>query len=168
MIDDRIEEGFSEDEAVAAVGNVDEVVAQIIATTPLIKIAKERAKPKKKLTALEIVLLVLGSPVWLSLLVAIIAVIFSCYVSVWSVIVSLWSVFVALAICPIGGVLGCIMDIASGYVLSGIAMLAMGIVCAGLAIFMFYGCRETTKGILIFTKKIALWIKNCFIKKEVE
>ena len=29
-----------------------------------------------------------------------------------------------------------------------------------------YGCKIVTKGILVLTKKLAVWIKNLFIKKE--
>ena len=56
MIDDRTEEGLSEEEAVSAIGSVDEVVSQIIADIPLAKIAKEKIKPKRRLWAWEIVL----------------------------------------------------------------------------------------------------------------
>ena len=41
MIDDRMEEGLSEEEAVAAIGPVDRVVNEIIAQTPLTKIVKK-------------------------------------------------------------------------------------------------------------------------------
>ncbi len=61
MIDDRMEEGLSEDEAVSAVGFVDEIVAQIVADIPLTKLVKEKTKLKKRLRAWEIVLLVLGA-----------------------------------------------------------------------------------------------------------
>ena len=61
MLDDQMEEGLSEEEAVAAVGPVDEIVRQIIADTPLAKLAKERMRPRRQLKAWEIVLLVLGS-----------------------------------------------------------------------------------------------------------
>lgn len=47
MLDDRIEEGLSEEEAVAAAGSVNEIVRQTVADIPLAKIAKERIKPKK-------------------------------------------------------------------------------------------------------------------------
>ena len=166
MIDDRMEEGLSEEEAVSAVGNVQEIVAQAIAETPLTKIAKERIKPKRRLSTTEIVLLALGSPIWLSLGIAAVAVILSLYVSLWAVIISLWSVFVSLAACSFGSVLVCIVFAVGGNGASGIAMLAAGLVCAGLAIFAFYGCHATTKGVLMLTKKTATWIKNCFIKKE--
>lgn len=166
MIDDRIEEGVLEDEAVLSVGSVEKIVEQVVADTPFAKIAKERIKPKRQIKVWEIVLLALGSPIWLSLIIALIAVIFSVYVSLWSVIISLWSVFVSLVACAVGGVVACAVLSVTGSVYTGVAMLSAGLVCAGLSIFMFYGCKLVTKGILILTKKIAIWLKNCFIKKE--
>ena len=167
MIEDQMEEGLSEEEAVSAVGTVDEIVTQIVAETPLVKIAKERIKSKRRLSAGEIVLLALGSPIWLSLAIAAFAVILSLYISLWAVIISLWAVFVSFIGCAVGGVVAGIVIACSGNALSGIAMLAVGIVCAGLSIFKFYGCKAVTDVTLILTKKMAIWTKNCFIKKEV-
>ena len=167
MIEDHMEEGLSEEEAVSAAGTVDEIVTQVVAETPLAKIAKERIKSKRRLSAGEIVLLALGSPIWLSLCIAAFAVILSLYISLWAVIISLWAVLVSFAACSIGGMMACVIFAIGGNGASGVAMLAAGIVCAGLSIFMFYGCKEATKGTLILTKKMAIWIKNCFIKKEV-
>ena len=166
MIDDRMEEGLSEEEAVSAVGSVDEIVAQVVAEIPLARVAKERIKPKRRMQAWEVVLLVLGSPIWLSLLIAAFAVIFSIYVVLWSVVISLWVVFASLIGCAIGCIaagIGVAVGINS---LTGVAMIGAGIVCAGLSIFMFYGCKAATKGSAVLTKKLPLWIKNCFIKKE--
>lgn len=167
MIDDKVEDGLSQEEAVSQIGSAQEIVAQVVAEIPLVKIAKERIKSKRRLSAYEIVLLALGSPIWLSLGIAFFSVILSLYISLWAVIISLWSVFVSFAACSIGGVLACVIFTVGGNGASGLAMLAAGIVCAGLAIFMFYGCKEATKGILILTKKLAIWIKNCFRGKEV-
>ena len=166
MIEDRIEEGLSEEEAVSAVGSLEEIVKQIVSDTSLIKIAKERIKQKRQIKAWEIVLLILGSPIWLSLGIAVFAVVLSLYIVLWSLIVSVWAIFASTVACCIGGVLSCIVFTLSGNSVSGFAILAAGIVCAGLSIFMFYGCKTATNGILILTKKIAIWIKNCFIKKE--
>lgn len=164
MIEDRMEEGLSEEEAVSAVGSINEIVAQVVADTPLAKITKERIRPKRHLKVWEIVLLALGFPIWFSLGIAAVVVILALYVSFWSVIVSLWAVFVSLAVYAIGSVPMCV--IADNSADSSLAILAAGIVCAGLSVFMFYGCKEATKGILILTKKITIMIKNCFIKKE--
>lgn len=166
MLDDRIEEGLSEEEAVAAAGSVNEIVRQTVADIPLAKIAKERIKPKRRLKAWEIVLLALGSPIWISLGVAAAAVIFALYVTVWSVIASFWSVFASLAVCAATGVPMCVVFVAGDSGAAGIAVLSAGIVCAGLSVFMFFGCLQATKGILFLTKKFAIWLKNCFIKKE--
>lgn len=166
MIDDRTEEGRTEEEAISDIGSVDEIATRIIADIPLSKIVTERVKPKKRLKMWEIVLLVLGSPIWLSLAIAALAVILSLYVVLWSLIVSVWAVFVSLAACAIGGVIAGVFFALSGNGLMGIAMVSAGIVCAGLAIFLFLGCKAATKSIIYLTKKIALGIKKCFIKKE--
>ncbi len=166
MIEDRMEEGLSEEDAVSAAGKPSEITAQIIEETPFLKIAKERIKSKRRFGAGEIVLLALGSPIWLSLLISAAAVIFSLYVSLWAVIVSLWAVFAATVGCFFGVIVAGIVFICNGSVLTGVAMLAAGIVCSGLSIFMFFGCKAATKGILMFTKKIAVRIKNCFMGKE--
>ena len=166
MIEDRIEEGLAEEEAVSTVGSLEEIVKQIVSDTPLMKIAKERIKQKSQLKSWEIVLLILGSPIWLSLGIAVFAVVLSLYIVLWSLIVSVWAIFASTVACCIGGELSCIVFTLSGNSDSGFAILFAGIVCAGLSIFMFYGCKTATKGILILTKKMAIWIKNCFIKKE--
>ena len=99
-----MEEGLSEDEAVSAIGTVDKIVEEIIGEIPLSKIAKEKIKPKRRMKAWEVVLLILGSPLWISLILAAFAVVLAVYASLWSVIVSLWAVFASIAGCAFGGV----------------------------------------------------------------
>ena len=166
LLDDQMEEGLSEAEAVAAIGPVDEIVRQVIADTPLVRIAKERIRPKRRLGAWEIVLLVLGSPVWLSLGIAAGAVVLSLYIALWSVIAALWSVFGAFAICGVAGIPACVLFAVNRSVRLGLAALAAGLVCAGLAILLFFGCLIVTKGVLRLTKQAAIGIKNGFIGRE--
>lgn len=181
MIDDRMEEGEAEEEAVRAVGSVDEIAEQIISEVPLSRIAKTRIKERKrrKMKAWEIVLLAAGSPIWLSLGIAAFAVILSLYVVLWALIISLWAVFVSLAACAvalsiagvvvIGGpyvMAGVVITAAESPVFSGLALIGVGLVCAGLAIFLFFGCHAATKGAVVLTKRIALGIKKAFMAKE--
>lgn len=167
MIDDRIEEGCSEQDAVSDIGSADEIAAQIIADIPLTRLAKERLKHKRKMSAAEIVLLALGSPIWLSLAIAALVVVLSLYVVLWSAIVSVWAVFASLAACAVGGVAAGGVLACVGNVPSGIALLGAGLVCAGLAILLHFGCGAATGGIVWLTKKIAFGIKKCFVRKEV-
>ena len=166
MIDDRIEDGMSEAEAVIEIGSVESVSEQIISEIPLKKFVKEKIKPKRKLRAWEIVLLSLGSPIWISLIVSAFAVVFSLYASIWSVVASLWAVFASFAACLPAGLIGLVIFIMNGNVFTGIITLSAGLLCAGLSIFAFFGCRLATKGMIVFTKKLAIYIKKCFINKE--
>ena len=96
MIDDRIEEGLSEEDAVDEMGPVDEVAAQILEEIPLSRLVRERVRPKRRLRAWEILLLILGSPLWLSLLLAAGAVLLAVYVVIWALVGCLWAVAVAV------------------------------------------------------------------------
>ncbi len=166
MIDDRMEEGLSEEDAVNGIGSMDDIIAQTVADIPLTRLVRERIRPKSKLRVWEIVLLVLGSPLWLSLLIAAFAVVFALYASLWSVIVSLWAVFAALVCSVPAGIVSGIIFAVKGSVVSGIAAIGAGIVCAGLSILAFFGCMAATKGVCLLTKKVAIGIKNLFVKKE--
>lgn len=166
MIDDRIEEGVSEQDAVLAVGDVETIVSQIVDDIPLLKIAKAKIKSKRRMKAWETILLVLGSPIWLALCIAAFAVIFSLYISIWAVIISLWSAETSFIGAALGSVVGGIIFAFNGNPLTGVAIIGAGVVLAGLSIFFFYVCKAATKGTLLLTKKIVLWTKNCFIKKE--
>ena len=166
MIDDRIEEGLTEAEAVFAVGSVDDIAAQILSEPEMAKATSEKPKEKKKLSPTIIVLLILGAPVWLSLAVAAFSVIISLYAVLWSVIISLWSAFGSLAYMAIASIPWGICYIAGVGAMSGIAMIGAGLFCAGLSIFFFFGCRAITNGTVSLTKKAVLFIVNLFRKKE--
>lgn len=166
MIDDRIEEGLTQEEAVSEIGAVDEVVSQIVTEIPISRLVKEKVRPKRNLRAWEIVLLTLGSPIWLSLLIAAFAVLLAIYISAWSVIVALWAAELALAAGALSGILSVVIFTFQVNWLAGIAMLGAGIALIGLSVFLFFGCKEATKGILFLTKKLILGIKSLFIGKE--
>ena len=166
IIDDRMEEGLSEEEAVADIGSVKEIVEQILAETSFIKIVKDKIKGMKKLQGWEIVLLAVGSPIWLALLISALAVVLSLYVSIWSVIVSLWAAGAAVAGSALGGVVGGLICLFKINLWTGLALLGAGLVCAGLAIFLLFGCKITTAVILRFTGKAAQAMKSRLMKKE--
>ena len=164
MIDDRIEEGLSEDEAVLQIGSIDEIASQILADYP--KSKKQRTRVKRSLKAWEIALLAVGSPIWASLLIAALAVVLSLYISLWAVIISLWAVFGAFIGSALGGVIACTVFVCGGNVATGIATLGVSSVLAGLSIFLFFGCIAATKGTVWLTKRVAVGTKNYFCKKE--
>lgn len=168
MIDDRIEDGLSEQEAVVAIGDPQEIAKQILSDISITKLVKQKIKPKRRLSVLEIALLILGSPIWLSLLIAAIAIVLSLYVSLWSVIISLYAVAISVAACSIAGVACFAIYMIAGRLAEGAFMLGVGLVCIGLAILMFFAFNQIAKGLLWASKKIWFLIKSCFIKGDVK
>lgn len=157
MIADRMEEGMTEEEAVAAVGSVETVAEQILSEKELTsKEAKETGK---------LVLLAAGSPVWIPLLVAVFAVAISGLASLWVGVVSLWAAFGALVAGAVGGIAGGIVT-ALDVVPSGLGLIGCALFCAGLAIFLFFGCREVTKAMTWLTKQCVKLCKTCFFAKK--
>lgn len=166
MIDDRIEEGLTEEEAVADIGSVDKVVSQIIEEIPLGKMVKEKIKRRRHLRAWEITLIAVGSPLWIVLLAAAFVIILAVYAVIWSLCASAWAVFTALGASAIAGVLAGAAVIVTADPIVGIAVTGAGVFCAGVAIFAFFGCLEATKGLAWLTKRILIGIKNMFVRKE--
>lgn len=165
MIDDRVEDGTSEEEAVEALGNIEEIISQILSEVSLPKLVKEKVKPKRALKAWEIVLLVLGAPLWIPLLAAVILTVLAVYLSVWSVIISLYVVDLAVVICGIAFVRLAVAFLFGGQFVSGGVALGAGLVCMGLSILLFFAFNLVTKGILWASKKVLLGIKGLFIGK---
>jgi len=166
MIDDRMEEGMSEEDAVAGIGSVEEITAQIVADTPLPKLVREKLGSSRRLRAWEIVLIVLGFPVWFPLLIAAGAVILSLYIVAWALLVSLWAVEVSLWACVPGGIAAAAVCFAQGHAIPALMLLGAAILIAGLSIFMFCGCTAASGGILKLTKKAGVGIKSMFVRKE--
>lgn len=166
IIDDQMEEGIPEADAVASLGSVVTVAEQILLDMPLSKLVKARVKPKRRLRAWEIVLIAVGFPVWFPILVALAAVALALYVVLWSVVISLYSVDVSLAACLFGGIGGGIVLFITGNSLSALFLLGAGLVCGGLSIFLFFGCKAATKGTVLLAKQMLLGMKKCFVRKE--
>ena len=164
MIDDRIDEGISEEDAVAEIGTVDEVVKQIAEETPLARLVKERTKPKRSLRAWEIVLLVLGFPLWFPLMLVGLVLCLVFYILVWILVIVTYVVEASLIVSSIGSLVVFFAYLGSGE----ISMLALGssIICAGGALLFFFACVGATKVTLKLSKSILTKIKTSFLKKE--
>ena len=166
MIDDRMEDGLSEEAAVAEIGPVDAVVQQILAEIPLPRLVRERLKPQGSLPAWAWVLLILGFPLWFPLLAAALAVVLSVYAVLWSLIIALWAVELAFAVTALALLASGVLFLCRGNVVQGMGVICGGLVMAGLAIFLFFGSLAATRGAVSLTGKIALGVKSLFLRKE--
>lgn len=166
MIADRMDEGISEEEAISEIGSVEEISRQIMSEIPLTKLIKEKVRPKRSLKAWEIVLLVLGSPVWLPLGIAAIAVLFAVYVVLWSAVICVYATDFALAAGALAGIVGTVTYLKVGNPVGALFSLGTGIVCAGLAILMFFVSVWITKAVIKLGGRILLGIKISFVGRE--
>ena len=163
MIDDRVEEGLTETQAIDEIGSPESISAQIIELTPLSKLMKEKLKPKKQLGAAHIVLIILGFPLWFPIAISAFTIAFSIYISVWGIILAFWSAFLGIAISALAAfILGAL--IIGENIYAGLLAFSLAPVCAGLSIFFYCGCLAATKGIMRLAKVILLKIKKLFAK----
>jgi len=168
MIDDRMEEGLSEEEAVGAIGDFESILSQSmpdsLPTTPASE-ADRTVTAKSKTNPLTILLLILGAPLWLSLLIAFFSIVLSLFAVLWSIVVSLYAVFASLVGCAAGLTLAGVIFLCLDKGPSGIAVMAVGLISAGLSVFFFVLCKAATKGAWMLCKKSAHLIKRLFERK---
>ena len=161
MVDDRIEDGMSEEEAVAALGSIDEIRSRILEEIPIGRIVKERITPKRTFSAMEIILLILGAPVWLPLLLAFIIVGLALYLTFWIIILSLYVVDLSVFLSGIAGIVAAIINPFG--IGNRIFFAGCGIALLGVAVLLFFGFNQISKGMLFISKKTGLGIKKLFI-----
>ena len=168
MIDDRMDEGMSEADAISAIGSIDDIAEEILGEIPIVKLVKEKVKPKRKMRAWEIVLLSLGSPIWISLAAAAFAVIISVYVCLWAAEICIYAANITFFAGGVSGLGLTVVYFIQSNVGAALLVLGAGILCVGIGLLMLGVCRKSTKGMISLTKKICLGIKKMLVRKETK
>ena len=159
-IDDRVEDGMAEEDAVAALGGVEDVARELLADRPLGAVVRERVRREGR--AGRIVLLVCASP----LLLALFAVGLSVYAALWAVMVSVYaavaSLLIAGAACALGGVALMFMQgIAPGLCTSG-----AGLVAFALGLWLIAPAKAAAKGLWRLTKAFGRGCKRLIVGRR--
>ena len=164
MIADRMEDGLTEEEAVAALGRPADIAAQILGEVP--------PKPARRFPIWAIVLIVLGSPLWLSLflavaavLVAVIAVVAAVYISLWAAIAAFYAADLAVLLGFLSGIAGGIFYLAQGISMPAVLFFGGGLVCAGVTVLLFFLCNLLSRMLWRLSKWSVLKIIGLFRRK---
>lgn len=168
LIADSMEDGLSEEEAVSRLGSMDEIVTNVVRETPLPQIIQNRVKEKKArhgVRAWEIVLLVLGSPLWLPLLIAVLAVVFALFVSLWAVVLALWAAVAGVILAGVVAVVAGIVELCRLHLPQGLVLLGGGLVCLGLCALLYLLMKLVTVGTVKLCRLIWTGIKSLFVGK---
>lgn len=153
IIEDRLEEGVPEEEAVASLGSIEDIVRQIKTELPMATLIKNKVN-QKHMSALTVTLLILGFPIWFSLLIALLCVIFSVYLCIWVFDITMWSVVIAFGASFLGGIAAAAATVCTGMPVDAVVYLGYALAGAGLCIFSYFGVLELTKAIV----RLSAWI----------
>lgn len=166
MIDDRVDDGLSEAEAVAAMGTPEYVASQILMDTPLPKLVKAR-KGGQAMKPWHIALIILCSPIWLTLLLGVLCVIFGAAITVAALIFALVISVVALLIagiaCAATGLAGLI---GTGLSAAMLGLTAAGLILTGISILLALAFWYGSKSLVRLCRWLPRKVKSLFIRKE--
>ena len=166
MIDDRVEDGLSEEEAVADMGSPDAAVEQILEDMPLTKLVKEKIKPKHELKAWEVVLIVLGSPVWIPLLITAAVLLLTLWIVAFALLISFYAVVLSFVVAGIGGLICTIPLFVAHSPYTAVLMLGAALIGVGIAILFVVSVKPVTAGIFKVCKASVNGIKRMFVKEK--
>ncbi len=166
MLDDRMDAGQTEEEAVAGIEPVDQIVSQIMSEIPLGKLVGEKVRQRRRLKGWEIALLILGAPLWLPLLIAALAVVLSLYVVPWAAVVSFWAAELGLAAAAVGCIIGAVPFLQAGNLPAAGTAAGAGLFCAGLAVLFFHACRGITGAVIRLGAGMLTAVKRLFVGED--
>ncbi len=165
LLADMMEDGIDEEAAVAKLGDVSEIVEEILRNTPLPTLVKTRLKPRNGWTTAAVVGAILGAPIWLSLLLALVMTVFAVCVSFGAVIVAAFAVVFALAIAGVGIIIRgvTLFSLGGGYVIFSIGS---GLLLLGLFCLSFLAAKYAAMGLFRGGRWLFRTVKGLFIVRE--
>ncbi|MBR5364960.1 MAG: DUF1700 domain-containing protein [Clostridia bacterium] len=149
MIDDRMDDGMTEEEAVAAAGSPEDAALEILANIPIPQ--PETVPQKKKPDGRRIFLLILSSP----LLIVYFSLVLCLFVALWCVPIVVWTLFVSSVAAAVGGIIAGITSFAEGAGTYGFMYLGLTLVGIGLSILFFFAAVAVTRAFARLSVHIA-------------
>ena len=168
LIADSVEDGLTEEEAVSRLGSLDEIVASVVKDTPLTQIVETRIQERKKKgsSGWVILLLVLGAPVWLPVLIAVLAVLFALFIALWAVVIALWAVVAAVILTGLAAMVAGVVELCRLHLPQGLVLLGGGLVCLGLCALLYLLMKLLTVGTVKLCKWLWVGVKSLFVGKK--
>lgn len=154
-IADRMEDGMTEEEAVAAMGTPGEAAEATLDELPAVP--RAIARTRRRSTALLWVLTIVGSPVWVPLLVAFAAVAVTVYVCIWVLALCVWAIAAALGAVGAASFTLAAAGVVIGHAPYAIAMLGCGLAFVGAALLVGVGAWAVSRQI---ARLSALWARR--------
>ncbi|MBQ3001395.1 MAG: DUF1700 domain-containing protein [Bacilli bacterium] len=164
LILDKMEEGQTEEEAIASLDSIDEIVKATLSNVSIPKLVKEKFAPKRSLKTWEIVVIASTAIIWIPLAIVLLSVILSLYVGLWSGVIALAASTISVGASSLI-IVGGILDLCMGHAASGIFTIGLALAFLGTALLLGLLTFKLSKLMVVLCKKIILWIKSLFIKR---
>lgn len=157
IIDDLMDDGFSEQEAVAKLGDPK-------------KLAKEAAgveeieiEVPRRFNPLVIILLIIGFPLWGSLLFAFLMVLLSVYIVIWCLPFTTGTIGVSFVF---GGIVAAVLSpfLMMDALFMGVTQLGVGMLLFGLGLISLVFTWSISGFFLKATRNLTIWTKNLIFK----
>ena len=160
-ISDRMEDGKTEEEAIRDLGGIEEVIKEICGEKSLTSLVRQKVTPKRRITSAEIVLLILGFPLWFPLLMVVLTLLLVGYILTWILVIVTYAVEFGLIAGSGFSIALYFANLANGT--SNIGYLGIGLLGIGAAIIFGFVCVAATKVSFRLAKRIVLGIKKALI-----
>ena len=174
MIDDGIEDGMSEEEAVAAIGDIEDIVINIKSENSAeMGKTKETAyeyennegisaeQKKGRISGSRLVAVIATFPLW----IGIVAGLFGVYIGLWGVFVGLCGAVLGFAVGAVGGlIVSPVLFEASVY--TGLMLVGCCFMLGGLVVPFVFVLKIIAKGLIELFKLAIKGVKALLIPKE--
>ncbi len=154
LIDDGMENGLSEAEAVEKCGDADRIAEEILSDAGMADTIKPKGDTAKT------VLIAAGSPLWMVFACAAAAVLLVLYVTMWAVLIALYAVLVAVFAAGLAGVLQFVLQLLAGAPATAFMMLGAGLICVGLGLLLTAPIVQLSKLFVKGTISSWKWVWN--------
>lgn len=163
LIDDRMEDGMTEEEAVSKLGSAEEIARELLGTEPEV-IPVEKSTSHRVLT---IVLLVLGFPLWGALMLVALSLLLVLYILLLIPVIVLGALALSLFAGALMGLAGMPFLIADAGILPGVFQGGASIFALGLSLLSTVGFYYTTLGVVKAGKAVWKKVVRLFSGKKV-
>ena len=164
LFEDMLEDGMSESEIAEHLGEPAVIAEELLTELPLGTLVKSRVRPRDGWTVLNIALLVLGSPIWLPLLLTLAVVLLVLLLVLWILVLSFGIVVLALGLSVPSVIVGAILGYVS--VAATLGVVGEALICGGLCILGVIALPPVFRGAAKLCAGLFRWIKSLFIRKE--
>lgn len=156
MITDYMEDGYSEGEAIEKIGSIDSIVTTIKEELGI------EEKPSVKKSPLIWFLLIIGAPLWGSILISIILLLLSGVLILWCAPFILGSLSFAGLITGIVSLMGLVFNTSLFYIMT---QLGIGLIALGIGFLLLIGTIYLTKSVGMLSRKLVSVLQSLFSLK---